>query len=325
MTLRLMHFNVENLFVYMDNYSGQDLSSMSESEWRRCSSSTNLNKSLKKLWAIKNIIDEVSPDIISLNEVGGMESLKNYNDHFLSQKYSPFLIEGNSNRGIDVGYLIRQDLNLKPVLITHKNRPLNFLYPHEEQTNSGGKSHYFSRDVAELRLFKPNNNSPDLVILLAHLKSKLDPNGIDPAGRLRREAELKALLEIFSSIRLELLDKVPIVIAGDLNGTASRHNTESEFLRIYSDTELEDVLEMIDTPLENRYTQVQINHSGHALRIQLDYFLMAKIWKDMIVKSQTYVYRFKSELGIEAPVPRNVEERSNLPSDHYPVVLTIQF
>src|SRR6185312_5880453 len=102
----------------------------------------------------------IDADIVCMNEVGGEESLQNFARFFLGGKYTPFLIEGNSDRGIDVGYLIKTDFPLRPELRTHKNRPIQFLYPHERQgdlfdetSTKPAKSHYFSRDCAELRLY----------------------------------------------------------------------------------------------------------------------------------------------------------------------------
>ena len=183
-TLRLVQYNVENLFLAMDLYKDQDLNTMSESEWRKVGTSTTPNKSLRKTLALAEIVKDLDPDILMLNEVGGIEAIENFNKYFLNSQYKVYLKEGNSRRGIDVGYLVRSDLKVKVVHITHKDRPIDFLYPHENQTPAGGKSHYFSRDVSELRLFKPGDTSPRLTLLLTHLKSKLDSDKVDFEGKV---------------------------------------------------------------------------------------------------------------------------------------------
>lgn len=322
-TLRLMHFNVENLFLFLDLYNGQDLKKITEAEWKKLSSSTTQNKPLRKVWMLAQIIRDAAPDIVMLNEVGGVESLENFNQYFLNSEYKVFLKEGNSNRGIDVGYLIRAHLDFKAVLITHKDRPLNFLYPHESATPSGGKSHYFSRDVAELRLFQKTENTPRLVILLTHLKSKLNPENIDPEGKLRRAAELNTLLEIYNEIRQELGTKTPVIVAGDMNGIASRHDMEPEFLPLHQKTDLQELLEVCEKPIEERYTQVQITPTGKQQFLQIDYIFVSPELVPRIVKSQSGVYHFKNELGHKAQPPRNLEERGLLASDHYPTILTV--
>jgi endonuclease/exonuclease/phosphatase family metal-dependent hydrolase len=322
-TLRLVQFNVENLFIYLDLMKKQDLSKITESEWQNLSSSSTPNKPLKKIHDLVKILREIDADIIMLNEVGGLESIENFNKHFMGPGYKTLLKEGNSSRGIDVGYLIKESLELKPVLISHKDRPIQFLYPHEKQTPAGGKSHYFSRDVAELRLFRANDTSPSLTILLTHLKSKLDPEKIDSEGKLRRAAELKTLVEIYNEIKEELGPSTPILVCGDFNGIASRTNTEPEFLPLHDQTDLMDVLEVSQKPTGERFTQVQISHSGKQNLVQIDYIFCSPNLAPKIIGEQTYVYRYKGLTDLPAPTPKNLEERSNYASDHYPVVLTL--
>ncbi|OFZ19946.1 MAG: hypothetical protein A2Z20_07740 [Bdellovibrionales bacterium RBG_16_40_8] len=318
-----MQFNVENLFLILDLYKNQDLKKITEQEWRGLTNSITPNKSIKKVWDLANIIQDINPDIVMLNEVGGLESLENFNKFFLNSRFKTYLKEGNSLRGIDVGYLISNTLSSKALLISHKDRPLNFLYPHEVQTPAGGKSHYFSRDVAELRLFNPDENSPRLTILLTHLKSKLDSEKIDPEGKLRRAAEFNSLLEIYAELRNELGQKTPILICGDLNGLASRENTEPEFLSLYKNTDLVDVLEIAGKPLNERYTQIQILSSGKLIPMQIDYIFASQSLHKLVAKEETFVYRFKDLDGSNAPAPRSLEERSLFASDHYPLVLTL--
>jgi endonuclease/exonuclease/phosphatase family metal-dependent hydrolase len=323
-TLRFVQFNVENLFLFLDLYKGQDFNSISEPEWRALSTSTTHNKSLRKVRGLAEVIKELNPDILMLNEVGGLESLQNFNTHFLSSAYVPYLKEGNSLRGIDVGYLLKKDLPYKPVLISHKNRPIHFLYPHESQTPAGGKSHYFSRDVAELRLFEAGETSPRYVVLLTHLKSKLDADRIDAEGRLRRGAELKALVDLYNEIQHEVGPQTPILVCGDLNGVASRHGTEEEFRYLHEKSDLLEALEVAETPLEERFTQVQISHSGKQQLVQIDYVLFSPNLREKVLPKETFVYRFKDPNGQRAPIPRHIDERNIHPSDHYPVVVTIR-
>ncbi len=323
-TLRLVQFNVENLFIYLDLLKKQDPQKITEVEWQSLTSATTPNKSLRKINALVQVLKDIQPDIIMLNEVGGEESLENFNKHFLSSGYVPYLKEGNSNRGIDVGYLVRAGLEYKMVLLTHKDRPIHFLYPHETQTPAGGKSHYFSRDVAELRLFKPSQNSPELTILLTHLKSKLDSDKIDPEGKRRREAELKTLVEIYNEVKEELGANTPVLVCGDFNGVASKLGTEPEFAHLHEKADLVDVLELANRPPEERYTQVQITPQGKQHLLQIDYILASPSLCDKVIAEGTYVYRYKGPTGLPASVPRNLEERSLYASDHYPVVLTLK-
>ena len=89
------------------------------------------NKPLFKTIQIAQTIQSMNVDILQLTEVGGLESLKNLNKYFLDDQFSPILIEGNSDRNIDVGFLIRKNSQFYFDLLTHKNRLIDFLYPHE--------------------------------------------------------------------------------------------------------------------------------------------------------------------------------------------------
>lgn len=323
-TLRLVQFNVENLFIFLDLHKKQDFKKITELEWQSLSSSTTPNKPLRKVQALADILLEINADIIMLNEVGGVESLENFNKHFLGNRYLIYLKEGNSTRGIDIGYLVRADLNYKAVLISHKNRPINFLYPHEKRTPAGGQSHYFSRDVAELRLFKPKENSPYLTLLLTHLKSKLDNQKIDSEGQQRRAAEARTLVEIYNEVKAELGAQTPLLVCGDFNGIASRNNTEPEFKLLYEKTDLVDALELAEKPLTERFTQVQITNQGKRLLLQFDYIFVSSALHHRVIKDETYVYRYKGPTGTAAaPIPRSLEERAMHPSDHYPVIISL--
>lgn len=300
-SLRLMQFNLENFFLYLDKELPPTWPDISEDGWQALTHSQVKLKPLQKLKSIQSIINDQDPDIIIVCEVGGKESLENFNRLFLNNRYRAELIEGNSDRGIDVGYLIKNSLNLQFLLISHKERPLNFLYDHEK--DGPKKSHYFSRDVAELRIFESDlSHSPLAIILGVHLKSKLDRDGVDPDGRHRRAAEVKTLMDIYKEVRKETLEKIPIIISGDFNGIANSHRMEAEFQPIYNDTQLKDVMEIKNVPEDERYTQVVFNSLGRAVPVQIDYFFVDERFSQII--QSAYIYRFKDEGGFEIPLRR---------------------
>src|SRR5262245_55900310 len=119
-TLRVAQINAENLFLYFDNELPSSWRSMTEKEWQKLSRSTVQNKPLTKaIWLAESLLN-IDADIVLMNEVGGNESLVAFAKHFLHDKYIPHVIEGNSQRGIDVGYLIRKTLPIRVELHTHK-------------------------------------------------------------------------------------------------------------------------------------------------------------------------------------------------------------
>lgn len=323
--------NCENLFAYMDLWRDQDLANFNEKEWQALSSSAVPNKPLRKLRWLAETFRTIDADILALNEVGGLESLTNFNRHFLGDSYVCHLIEGNSDRGIDVGFLAHKRLPFKYELISHRRRPLNFLYPHEEDPNfslpnlaAPSKTHYFSRDVLELRIFQPEVPTPRLIVLLTHLKSKLDPQGIDPAGRGRRGAELKALLQIYKEVRADF-PKVPVLVAGDLNGEAALKKHDVEFAPLYETTDLKETFDLLKTPPTESATQVTFPRANLPHLIKIDHVFLSPELHDQLLKTDCRVHLYQSDLNVTLPYATSVEQRGALPSDHYPIVVAFSF
>lgn len=331
--LKFCLLNAENLFLLFDSPPSKEIVNVNEVQWQRLSTSVYENKSLKKTHDIARALKEINADIIMFCEVGGFESLKNFNFLFMDEAYSPCLLEGNSERNIDVGFLIRKNLPFYFDLQSNKNRPINYLYPHERESLmhgypvKGGKlttgSHKFSRDVAELRLFTQDKEKPFLIILLAHLKSRLDPDRIDPNGFERRQAELRTLLEIYKELEI-VHPHLPMIIAGDFNGNAGLSNTDEEFKEIYTTTGLKDVLEVASTPAEKRATYYQVRNGSRADGRQIDFALMSPTIQPLIKTDSTHVYRYKDERGMERDTPRTMDAKLSLPSDHYPLVFEVE-
>jgi len=332
--LRLVEFNVENLFLFLDHYKGQDLSRVTEREWQSFTASTIPNKPIQQVRELARAVTDLDADILALCEVGGVESLTNFSKYFLSDRYAVHLLEGNSDRGIDIGYLVKRSLPFTYDLISHKNRSIDFLYPHERQTQLTGfdhlrtaqiSSHKFSRDVLELRVFDDHPLEPALIVLLVHLKSQLDRNRIDPGGRDRRKAELEKLVKIQKEIEDEFGGRVPVCLTGDFNGRASRPTPEVEFEAIYRETKLEDALEWAAQPVDERFTYMQLSNSRTrpGQNKQLDYIFLPPSLGARVNKEETWVYRYKDDVGMTMLIPRNFNEKRLLPSDHYPVVATL--
>lgn len=310
-----------------DREPDESVLDLKDAQWKRLSSSIYPNKSLKKVLDISKALQEIDADIVMLIEVGGLESLANLNKLFLSSQYSCYLVEGNSDRNIDVGFLVKKNLPFDIELKSNKNRPINYLYPHERESiekgysDSQNSSHYFSRDVVELRLSQ-GETPAFLQILLTHLKSRLDPERIDPNGFERRQAELKTLLDIYTESRSQ--NKIPTVVAGDFNGNASRIETDEEFKEIYTRTDLLDVLEVCQLPQEERATFYQVRNGGRADGRQIDFVFLSEELHPLVKPQSAYVYQYKNHRGETLPPPRSLDAKSQLPSDHYPLVFEIE-
>ncbi len=329
--LKFCLLNAENLFLLFDHALPAPPHKMNEAQWQRLSTSVYENKPLRKTLEMAKALTDINADIILLCEVGGIESLQNFNTHFLNGAYSPCLIEGNSDRHIDVGFLVRKNLPFYFDLVSNKERLIQFLYPHERDSLQAGypvkngksfQSHKFSRDVVELHLFQKEKDKPFLILLLTHLKSRLDPERIDPFGFERRQAELKTLLEIYKELTARF-PFVPLMVAGDMNGNASVTATDEEFKTLYAETDLQDVLEIAGVPVADRPTFFQIRHGGRVDGKQIDFAFASEHLKKYLKAQNTYVYRYKNDLGLPHDTPHNLDTKQLLPSDHYPLVFEI--
>ncbi|AGH95157.1 endonuclease/exonuclease/phosphatase family protein [Pseudobdellovibrio exovorus] len=325
--LKLGLFNAENLFLLFDHEIPPHYQKMNEAQWQKLSSSVYENKSLDKCLQIAQLIKEQSPDIMMLCEVGGLESLQNFNKLFLEQLYQPVLIEGNSDRNIDVGFLIKKQSPFFFDINSNRHYPLELVYPHESQSLQSGYSsavsHLFSRDCVELRLFTNDRENPYLLILLTHLKSRLDPEKIDPGGTEKRGAELKAVVNIYKNIRQQW-PEVPVILAGDMNGYAGEPNPDPEFSLLYNETDLKDVLEVSQINSERRFTFYQIKSGGRSEGKQIDYCFLSPELHSCVRHAETAVYQYKDEFGFDIDRPKTMEEKLRLPSDHYPIFFTLE-
>lgn len=318
--LKFCQINAENLFLLFDNPLPSNYLKLEKKQWESLTTSVFENKPLSKVINLAKALNDIDADIVMLNEVGGVESLKNFNQYFLEGKYSPILVEGNSDRSIDVGFLIKKNLPFYFDLFSHKNKEIDLAYPHISDMKT---TYRFSRDCAELRLFKSDVNNPFLIILLTHLKSPLDPERIDAGGVLRRASELRACVDIYNELK-KSHPKTPIMLCGDFNGTAGRLNTDVEFAYLYANTDLEDVLELAQIPNEERHTFIQVKSGFRSEGRQIDFCFLPDTLKSKLVPSSVSTYLYKDPYGSPLKRPDTLEQKGQLPSDHYPVIFTLE-
>lgn len=300
--LKILVFNVQDLFLFLDKYAGEDLSQLTEDQWRSFGSGLTPNKSLEKLIGLKKVFDEIKPDLAILVEVGGRESLHNFNRYFLNSYYQCFSQGSNSGRGIDVVMMAAPHLSAQ--FYSYKK------IPHL-------KNQYFSRDIPVLKIFRKKKHC--LTLMGVHLKSRLNLDGKDHGGMNKRKNELEGLLRLYQKETREA-PQVPILIGGDFNGLAHTDYREHEFNELFGKTNLIDFLEALEVELNERYTHIFFKKSGKAIRSQLDYVLMDKKFLSLLNPSQCFVYRYKNEYGDRLQIDR-LSEKFDLPSDHFPLVL----
>lgn len=320
--LKIMLWNLENLFLLSDQKLGPEHLKLDEVQWQKLSTSIFPNKSLAKTKALAEIITEENPDILLLCEVGGMESLQNFNRLLLDDRYTPALLEGNSDRNIDIGYLIRRDIGFYFDIISNKNRTIDYIHPADRNSDSP-TPHRFSRDAAELHLFLKNREEPFLIFVLTHLKSQLDRERIDPLGFERRHAEFKALLDIYTELHGRFQGRIPIAVCGDFNGNAGKINTDKEFTLLYERGGLLDVCELAGLDPLDRHTYYQVTRGSGTEGKQIDFCFLSENLQSHLVPRSVRVYRFKDSAGFPLDPPTTLEAKLQLPSDHYPLVFEL--
>lgn len=306
MSLKIVQLNAENLFL---------LTTSKEN------SSTDIPLSPKaadKTTELARAVLDMNADIILLCEVGGKDSLDLFNGAYLKDLYFSTLITGNSDRGIELGYLIKKNLGIKIQHFTHKKRIIG-KGPDDEAL-------YFSRDLGELRIYAKNakdTDPPKLIILHSHLKSKWDRTGLDPLGKKQRKLETDAMVEVYLTHKKNF-PHTPTLITGDLNGIALRNGGEEEFSSIFAKTDLVEVLEALNLPENLRTTFIHFEKDSPPIPQQLDYIFLPPELVDSIDKENSGIYLYKDQENRPLALPKNSFERYLLPSDHYPVVLTLK-
>ena len=230
------------------------------------------------------------------------------NEHFLGGVFDCHFVAGNSSRSIDLGFLVRKGLPLQVESRSNRETPIDV------RTLKGNYLSKFSRDVAELRLLEGSKTR--LILLLTHLKSMISTEE-DFKGKDVRTAEAAALVGIYEALRAGN-PEVPVIVGGDFN--TSLESLELELLRR---TDLADFHDVLGVPLEERVSLFHFDFLGRPHPLTLDYLLISPHLRQRIHSSESGTYRYKGFHGIADLRPMAPRERYKMPSDHYPLVVTI--
>lgn len=291
-------------------------------------------KDKDKVQKIAETLLHISPDFLFLTEIGGLEDLKIFNRDYLQEAYEIHFIRGNSNRGIELAFMAKieflQEKNWKVKASSYAKSPIGFNYPHEVKENKRAKergqklphrSHRMSRDLLQIDVSNAEGTL-QFILLGVHFKSKLDKDGIDWNGQRRRLAECRFSAEIYDQLNKKNQGKVPIFITGDFNGEAHSQKRDPEFRDLYA-LDLIDFSEILDLPEDHRYSFVGMNRARKLVGLQLDYFFMPKNLIQKIIPFESGFYRYLNENGEPYPIPQNPGAKHALPSDHYPIVISL--
>jgi endonuclease/exonuclease/phosphatase family metal-dependent hydrolase len=233
--LSIASFNAENFYLLTDRDYGRDeFDALDEAEYHGMNVSIyNPNKARAKIAEIARIILEWDFDVVGMCEVGGLETLENFNRLYLDGRYECRAYEENSSRGIYVGALLK------------KGR-----FPGFRASNVRGD---FSRNILRLDLGREGGG---LRVFVVHLKSQRgDDRGIE--YRLAEVARLSSLVR-----------KRKCIVMGDFNGVLIRGMHQFEFEE-FLELPLCDVLAAVGVPPAQRRTHY---YFGDGARFsQLDY------------------------------------------------------
>lgn len=311
MQIKLCELNTENLFISLEHYEGGGFETLTESQWRKLAlpQLRRKQKPINKIWGLVDAIEDINPDILMLIEVGGKESLDHFNHYFLKNAFTVHFIETNSNRSIDLAFLIKKDFCWSAQAMSNRETPVKI-----DSYKNLDPAIRFSRDVAELHLFE--GSELKLILLLTHLKSKISTDR-DFQGRDTRRAEAAALSHLYTKL-CERHPSVPMVVGGDFNS-----DLKSPELELLAKTDLTDFHDLLGSPMEARISQMHFDYKGQPQPQILDYLLISPHLKNKVVTEKSLTYRYKSFYDTPHPLPTTVSQRYHMPSDHFPLILTL--
>jgi endonuclease/exonuclease/phosphatase family metal-dependent hydrolase len=314
-TVTVATFNCENLFRrfrFNENLSKEQVEKKIQDGFivDKAILST-VNQTERKLTA--DAIKATKADIVCLQEVENMDTLKNFVSQYLSSsgyKYR-MLIDANDPRLIDVAIISKI--------------PISYVKTH--QYLKSGSTTLFSRDCLEAEFLigdKP------LTLFVNHFKSMFDKGNLTPAQKraktaARRELQAQAVLDIIKQKYKNKPEKSNWIVLGDLNDylddkTSLNKLSGSNWMENIVQTRIADVAEQwthywdtTTVPVDERYKQIDYIFLSKQLATTNPTAVPFIVRKGLITKATKYTgARFTG-----------VTDKQGA-SDHCPVAVTIQ-
>jgi endonuclease/exonuclease/phosphatase family metal-dependent hydrolase len=162
------------------------------------------------LQALASRIDAMAVDVLCVQEVENLDSLRAFNRSHLADPYRyEVLVEGNDPRFIDVAVLSRF--------------PVANVTSHRFEVHPADQAMpIFGRDLLEVDIFDPARRRKLLTVYVNHLKSKFirfddpDPASTEAANRLRRRRQAETVRRV---VDRRTRPNSRYVIVGDMNDT----------------------------------------------------------------------------------------------------------
>lgn len=167
------------------------------------------------------VIKEVNADILAVIEAEDRISLCHFNEQLLEPLDSKYrgimLIDGNDDRGIDVGLFTKPNFEVQTI-VSHVDDAVD------------GKT-IFSRDCPEYLIRV--SDTKEVLLLVNHFKSK--GFGSPAESNARRKAQAKRVKEIYNLRKTQGVDFIAVV--GDFNDTPASDPLKP----LIEDTDLKDI------------------------------------------------------------------------------------
>ena len=322
----LMTYNVENLFDWKDDPAILDETYLPKNEkldarlQERCKLMTtdrykseclNLDWSEKvveqKMGRLAHVIGkyngDAGPDILVMPEVENLWILKLFRDKYLKGMgyQTAVLLDGEDERGIDVGLLSKFPLEGSPKLHSVDITQLDYI-DRDGKVNGKGKP---TRSILEVPLKLPNGEK--LTVLGVHFPSPTNPQSF----------RLKAL-EVLDKVTKDKRDKELVVVAGDFNIT----DEEDKSAGLYSTVLAK------DWGVSHKMGCKDCKGT-HVFKDRWSFLDAILVSKNFLEKSEGWLVDTKSIRTITSSVyqsgrfsgsPKFDSERATGVSDHYPIV-----
>lgn len=324
MQLRITTFNVENLFnryAFLDvpwenrNYDkfimATSLASIASRQGDLLTYTTTDTQRKNTTLAIL----EAQPDILVLNEIENLYTLRNfnYNKDYLNKYFDRLIsIDGNDPRGIDVGVLIKRGVDVAVLEVrTHVDDPQKGKTISRQSVANFGyrvQGAVFSRDCLEVDI---RAHGRTLTLMANHLKAQ-DQNVA--ASRARRKLQADTVAEFVD--RTAQQGKFPIVL-GDLNTDPARTPADHSLDALLDHARLQDPFK--GQPIKQSWTHF---YESKKKVSRLDYILPHR---DLAVTGTSIVRKGLSTKCTQYTGPRfpNVGPEHTEASDHCPTTVIL--
>jgi hypothetical protein len=315
-TLKIMAWNMKNVSMHQGKFERQGLNEMKRVEG-------NVGQPRAKpeweIQAARDIVASERPDFGVFTEIENVHALRQLleEDPRLRDTYHILLKEGNDARGIDIATVVRKDLGLRYKLDSHKDLEWTDRF----QVGKNWKEEtgpVFSRDLPAVRMYRPGEETPFLILIGNHGKSKRDREG-DPESRRWRTIQYDKAAEIIQNYK-KLYPAAIVIMAGDFN-TDVRNGFEMRALHKITQSAFDLVPRDQQIPIKERVTHSYFPKGGGPRYSMID---DVRIWGDVDVLDAS-IYQFLDKNGNPIGLPKTFKQRETLqPSDHNPVIAIIK-